>query len=305
MSYDKAPMPPETIRCLLAGLIDYAGLFPPANLDMARAVREYARQRASDDSWMLGRFVGPAGRLDELENAAESFWRKGGAVPWRLSVLAPGDPAAARRRIDAFQRDRAEPGHAVVEAVEREVSSPGKVAAAMSVFAGFEVYLEIPHRDDPAPFMATLAEHGGRAKIRSGGGDADAFPSSAELARFIVSAARAGVPLKATAGLHHPLRGEYRLTYEADSPSGTMHGFLNVFLAAAWVKTAGMSQVEAEALLEERDPGAIVFTDAAVRWRDHELDAAAIIGARVGFAASYGSCSVREPVSELRNLKLL
>ena len=92
-------MPRETLRCLLAGIIDYAGLFPPASLGMAPAVEEYARQRAAAEAWMLGRFVLPVGRLDELEEHAASLWRSGGAAPWRLSVLAPGDLAPARRRI--------------------------------------------------------------------------------------------------------------------------------------------------------------------------------------------------------------
>ncbi len=295
----------ETLRCLLAGVVDYAGLFPPAGLDMAPAAREYARQRASADAWMLGRFVVPVARLDQLEKAAASFWRRGGGVPWRLSVLAPGDPAAARRRIDAFQRDHAEPGHSVVEAVERLVEGPDEVALVTTAFAGLEIYCEIPYQSDPAPFMAALAEHGGRAKIRSGGVTANAFPSAAEVARFLAAAARAGVPFKATAGLHHPLRGDFPLTYEAGSPKATMHGFLNVFLAAAWIKTAGMSQPQAEELLEERDASALTFIDGAVRWRDYELDAASIIGTRVGFANSFGSCSFEEPADDLRRLELL
>ncbi len=238
-------MPVETIRCLLAGIIDYAGLFPPASLEMPAAVREYARQRASGDAWMLGRFVVPVGRLDELESAAASFWHSGG-VPWRLSVLTPGDLAEARKRIDAFHHAHAEAGHAVVEAIERRAQTPEDVAAGMAAFSGLEVYFEIPHGDDPAALMAALAEHGGRAKIRSGGVTGDAFPTAAEVARFIVAASSAGVPFKATAGLHHPLRGDYRLTYEDDSPEGTMHGFLNVFLAAAGVKSAGMGTGDVE-----------------------------------------------------------
>ncbi len=298
-------MADENLRCLLAGIVDYAGLFPPASLDMTAAATEYARQRGSADAWMLGRFVVPSGRLDELEQAAADFWRRGGGVPWRLSVLAPGDPAAARRRIDAFQRDHAEPGRAAVEAVERAVACPSEVATVARAFAGLEVYCEIPYSIDPTPFMAALAEHGGRAKIRSGGVTADAFPSAAEMARFLAAAARADVPFKATAGLHHPLRGDYRLTYDEGSPTGVMHGFLNVFLAAAWIRTTGMSAAEAEALLEETDESVFTFTGGAVRWRDRELDAASIIGARVGFATSYGSCSFAEPVDDLRQLNLL
>ena len=296
-------MPYATIRALLANIVDYAGLFPPASLEMEAAVREFARQRASDEAWMLGRFVVPVARLGELEQASADIWGTQDG-PFGLSVLVPGDLAAARQRIEAFQRSHAGAGHAAVEAVERQVSSPDEVAAATAAFADLEVYLEIPHREDPSPFMEALAHRGGRAKIRSGGVTADAFPTSAELARFITAAVRAGVPFKATAGLHHPLRGDYRLTYEPDSPSGTMHGFLNVFLASAWAKSGSMGREELAALLEERKPGAISWSDETVRWRGHEIDAASLAAARAGFATSYGSCSFEEPVSDLRELGL-
>ncbi len=298
-------MTTTTIRSLLEGIIDYAGLFPPAALEMAPAVEEFARQRQSDYAWMLGRFVVPVGRLDEMERAAEGHWGREGGRPWGLSVLVPGDLAAARERIDAFHRAHAETGHALVESVERQIVSPDDVLPAIETFAGLEVYLEIPYRQDPSLFMTALAQHGGRAKIRSGGVTVDAFPTPFELARFINAAARAGVPFKATAGLHHPLRGDYRLTYEPESPCGTMHGFLNVFLAAAWSKNGGLSQEEAETLLSERDATAITCTEEAVRWRGHELGAEALAAARKNFATSYGSCSFQEPVSDLQALRLL
>ncbi|MEM7588404.1 MAG: hypothetical protein AAF560_33760 [Acidobacteriota bacterium] len=290
------------IHALLENLIDYAGLFPPAKLDMAPAVEEFARQRRSKHAWMLGRFVVPVGRLRELEAAAEPHWAVAEGAPWGLSVLVPGDLAEARQRIDAF--DARHRGRAVVEAIERQVATAEDVAATLETFPGVEVYLEIPHQDDPSPLMAALSAHGARAKIRSGGVTAEAFPTVAEVARFIVSAGQAGIGFKATAGLHHPLRGEYRLTYEPDSPDGTMHGFLNVFLAAAWVDRDGMGQKDVEALLSERDPEAIKWAD-AISWRGHTLDADGIAAARKRFGSSYGSCSFQEPVSDLQGLGIL
>src|SRR6185436_15978516 len=100
-------------------------------------------------------------------------------------------------------------------------------------------YIEIPVSGDPAPLATAVGRAGGRLKVRTGGVTADAFPSAADLARFLRAAVQAGVPFKATAGLHHPLRAEYRLTYEPGSACGTMFGFLNLFLATAFV-SAGM-----------------------------------------------------------------
>ncbi len=290
----------KTISNLVRGLVDYAGLFPPAQLDMAAAAAEYARQRESGDAWILARFVVPVGRLDELAGELP------GGDPWPLSVLAGADPEADRQQIDAFNESgRAATGRAVIESVELKASSAEEIAAKAPVFAALETYFEIPHDEDPGALMRALAEHGASAKIRTGGIVADAIPSSAEVARFIVAAARTGVAFKATAGLHHPLRGEYRLTYEADSASATMHGYVNVFLAAALVRRYGLREGEIQALLEERDPQAFEVADRSVRWRGHTLDHAAIAEAREGFATSYGSCSFREPVDELRQLHLI
>ena len=59
-----------SMEALLAQLIDYAGLFPPAKLDMGPTVRNYADYVAGDDAWMLGRLIVPVGRLEEFEAAA-------------------------------------------------------------------------------------------------------------------------------------------------------------------------------------------------------------------------------------------
>ncbi|MEM1201982.1 MAG: hypothetical protein AAGN66_01990 [Acidobacteriota bacterium] len=292
------------IKSLLTGLVDYAGLFPPARLDMAAAVEEYARCRRGEEAWILGRFVVPASRLDELATLLRE--RRPGD-PWPLSALVAGDPEAARSQIDTF--NSAYEGLARVESVEAKPADAADIVRIAHAFDRVEVFYELPWDREPEPMMEVVAANGtrelARAKIRSGGITEDAFPSIAQVARFVVAAGRAGVAFKATAGLHHPLRGEYRLTYETASPSGTMHGFLNLFLAAAWVKDAGLSEHEVKELLAERRPGALDFSAAGVAWREHKLTAEAIALARRTFAISYGSCSFQEPVDDLRHLHLI
>jgi hypothetical protein len=112
------------------------------------------------------------------------------------------------------------------------------------------------------------------------------------------------VPFKATAGLHHPLRAEYRLTYEPESPIGPMFGFLNLFLATAYL-AGGMDGETAARLLEERDAEAIRWDDAGVEWRGRRLDLAALAGAREAGIVSFGSCSFTEPIGDLESLRLL
>lgn len=297
-------MPSKTIHALLSGFIDYAGLFPPAELEMTAAVGEFARQHRGKDAWMLRRFVVPVARLDEFERTARKrLPQRPSRRPWALSVLAGSDLAENRGRIDAF--NRAHLGRAVIASVELEPADAEAIARAARVFEGLEIFYELPYGSDPGPLMAAVAAFGGRVKIRTGGTTADAIPTSAEVIRFLRAAGRAGISFKATAGLHHPLRGEYPLTSEAGAPKATLHGFLNVVLAAAWMKAAGLGDAETEELLEERSRTALAFDDGEVRWRDHRLSRGVIAEVRRQFALSCGSCSFKEPVRDLRALKML
>jgi len=146
--------------------------------------------------------------------------------------------------------------------------------------------------------LPELAKRGLRAKIRTGGITADAFPTTERVATFIRACREAGVAFKATAGLHHPLRCVKPLTYEPNAPTGTMHGFVNVFVAAALVD-------HAEEILREDDPRAFAFTDDDVAWRGHEVSTDELARVRRDFALSFGSCSFEEPIDDLRELFLL
>jgi len=57
-------------RALLAGLWDYAGVFPPAELALDEAVAEWRRIQASDDAWLVNRFVVRAGTAVDGEPLA-------------------------------------------------------------------------------------------------------------------------------------------------------------------------------------------------------------------------------------------
>ena len=291
------------IKNLLDHLIDYAGLFPPARLEMDPAVAEFARQRRGAEAWILGRFVVPADRLDELSAAMDRHRRPGDDGVWQLSALVGGDLEEARRRLDTFDAEHRD--RAAVTSVETRPSSVEDVARAARAFDRLEVFYEIAYGRATAPLLDAVAQHGGRAKIRTGGVTRDAIPTVADVSRFLHAVRRAGLAFKATAGLHHPLRGEYRLTYEPDAASGTMHGFLNLFLAAAFVHQGQMSDTEVKELLGERRIGALDFSTAGVSWRGHRLSADELAGARRDFVLSYGSCSFQEPVDDLKQLHLL
>ena len=295
-------MPSDTLlHALLAGAIDYAGLFPPAALDMATAVSRYAEHRAGPDAWALGRFVVPASRLAELEREVEAHAPRRPHAPWRLSALLGADAGGELQALEAFNRRHAAAGEAALEAdaVEARADSVGAIDRLLDTMPGWaEAYVEIPLSRDPRPLVTAIARHGGRAKARTGGVTADAFPTPSELLRFLRACTAADLPFKATAGLHHPLRAEYALTYAPDSPRAPMFGFLNLFLAAAFLRQ-GMGDADALRLLEERSPEAFHFGPNTVEWRGHRLHRDAVESARSRAITAFGSCSFDEPVGEV------
>jgi hypothetical protein len=292
------------VAALLEGLVDYAGLFPPAALPMGDAVARFATYRAGDRRSMLGRFVVPIARLDELALAREGLAGSVDAATavrtsWRLAVLASASDAGS---LDAFNVTHA--GRLVVDVVEAKAEDAATIAQlAAALSPRFTVYVEVAVRTDPSPLIGAIAQHGLRAKIRTGGVTPDAFPTAAEVLRFLVACVAAKVPFKATAGLHHPVRGEFALTYAADSPRGTMHGFLNVFVAALLLRE-GVDASDVAPLLEERDAAAIVVTPDSITWRGPRVNVQALASTRAAFAGSFGSCSFEEPVQDLARLRL-
>ena len=294
-------MTSRSLHALAAGLVDYAGLFPPAALDMRQAAEQYAAYRSSPESWMLGRFVAPVAKLDEL--AAEAVRLGADHVsPWRVAAIGGADPVAdadALRRVNASRRG------ILVDVVEHRTATAEAVrAAARATPAGVTLYAEIPLADEPRPLLAEVKSAGVRAKARTGGLTPDVFPTPPQLARFIHACAALDVPFKATAGLHHPVRGEFPLTYVTDAPRGTMFGFLNVFAAGAFART-GMDEPTLARLLDEREAGAFEFAEDSLTWRGHRLALDQLVDARASLAIAFGSCSFREPVEDLQQLALL
>lgn len=300
--------PAPSLRVLLYRLVDYAGLFPPASLEMAAAAREYGEHRDGPDAWALGRFVLPAARLDEFESAASAALPRDGAHSWALSALLGSDLEEDLARVERFnERHRdARTGAVLVDTVELKTHTPRDVArAAEQLDRRYDTYMEIPVLEDPAELVEAISRTIAKAKIRTGGVTPDAFPTSAQVVRFLKRCLAHQVAFKATAGLHHPWRAEYRLTYAPDAPTAPMFGYLNVLLAtAALLARADGSGQLAAALLEERDPRTVVFEENGVRWREHVLPVDVLEQARDSMTA-FGSCSFREPLDELRALRLL
>jgi hypothetical protein len=193
----------------------------------------------------------------------------------------------------------------VVDAVELKAATPDEIAKALDAIPGnLTAYVELPLRSDWPRLLKVLRTRQARAKLRTGGLTPDSIPSVEDVARFLASCADAGVAFKATAGLHHPVRGDQRLTYEDDGPRATMHGFLNVFAAAGFAHR-GAPAADLEAVLREERTTAFRFQDEALVVGERRLAAEDLASARADFAIGFGSCSFEEPVAGLRCLGML
>jgi hypothetical protein len=296
----------RAVDALLGGLVDYAGLFPPANQSMREAVESYTSYLLTGDRPALGRFIVPLARLAEFETATLDRLPRGPeAEPWRLSVLVGDDFSGAGDRISKFNRQHgpdSEEGQAIIDAIEAKAGTPDEITRKHGQLAGAPtIYFEIPLTSNTSALMEAIAAVKARAKMRTGGVTPEAFPSPEQVLDFMVVCARKRVPFKATAGLHHPVRGAYNLTYEPGSARGTMFGFLNVFIAAALVFRGDNISLAGE-VLRESDPAAFRITEQTIEWRGIRLTADELRSVRSEFAISFGSCSFREPVDELHEL---
>lgn len=285
----------DAFTSFMTGIIDYAGLFPPAKLDMTPAVQHYAKYRVDDDAWMLATFVCPATRLDEFLDAAGDLLSPDD--PWPLSVLVGEDVAGGLQLIyNALEKSN---GGIEVPMVEAKATRLEHIDAGLKALPDEVIaFFEIDHRSDPRGLIAALAGTAHAAKIRTGGVTADLFPSSDEIARFMIACRDAEVPFKATAGLHHPVR------HHDETVNCVMHGFLNVFGAAAAIWTGDAGLAKAGEILNLEDAAAFSFDDDTFRINDLAFSTDAIEDMR-DWARSFGSCSFEEPREDLFALGMI
>lgn len=283
------------VEALLTGIIDYAGLFAPASLDMETAVRNYRSYQQGEYAWMLGNFVLPATRLREFAKVFEKVCCEEHEPPCTLSVVCTQeDPRDDVNRIDEFQE-----GVAILSAFEAKAIHDAGAWNVLALLGGERArYIEFPP-EQADRVLPILKQYGARAKLRTGGITAEVVPPPETVVRFIRACERARVPFKCTAGLHHAVRGTRKLTYALGSPVAAMHGFLNVFVAAGLARTGAVEETLMKTLLEE-DPAAFQCDEGWIAWRDEHLTVEQIVPLRAHLATSFGSCSFTEPVEDLQ-----
>lgn len=294
----------ESVRTLLTGAIDYAGLFPPAGLPMSEAVINYAMYRNSNYRWMLGRFVVPVSQLDEFIENAGDFISRDPASDWRLSVLSGEDLEDTIRKISEFN-SKYSPAVSI-DSLEVMANTTSKIENTIRLIPfGISIFFELGMNDNFTDLVALVSEKRERAKIRTGGVTPDAFPKTKEILRFVRACLAANVPFKATAGLHHPIRCFRPLTYANNSPKGTMHGFLNLFMMTGFAREGYRSSLLEDVMEDEFDE-VFRFEPQSVKWRDdYELTIHQLAALRKKGIQSFGSCSFDEPIADLQKLGIL
>jgi hypothetical protein len=309
-------------RALFAGLIDYSGLFPPATLTMEAAVAEYAKVRRGRHAWILHRFVVPADRLIELDAAVASLEEPSAAGgPWPVSVLLGADPARDLVRVADVSARLEKAGMLNVEALEtrvygtdtvRHVSASADVRRDAATDWSREIWFEVTPGAGLGSALAEIASVRGGAKLRTGGLERTSIPTPSDVARVLLGCVHADIRFKATAGLHHAMRGSHALTATASGEEAVQHGFVNVFLAAVLARQvvrdrhpAPEAEAQVTALVEEQDSAELRWNEDEVEWRGYRFGAADIRQCRARLARSFGSCSFEEPVDDMGALGLL
>lgn len=290
------------MRTVFRGIVDYAGLFPPASLGMADALAQYHQYRHSPDREMLARFVVAASRLEELgEQLRFLEIATDPADPWRLSAVLGAILPQEMDRVAAFRAEWDSRG-VLVDAIEHRVSTPGQIEVVGEMVPSEYVrFLEVPAEGPYAALVSAIGSIGAFSKIRTGGTTPELFPAPEELTQFLIVSTTQSIPFKATAGLHHPFRGSFPLTYAPDAERFVMYGFVNVLLATAELSRGGEGET-AQEILEEDDPSTFESSPDAIAWRGNRYSLDELQQVRQRLFLGFGSCSFREPVDELRAL---
>jgi len=300
-----------SLRALLEHSIDYAGLFPPSSLELEPALANQARYVRLDEEWILNAFVLPVGQFEAAKQFLPQFDPE---HPCRISALGPkmeNATAFLDALEDADEAIRSFSAHNVdlVSITQLEMFLPGDVDPdsldeARSIVGSLPAFWEAP-AERAERTIALLAEHNSSQdlptfgyKMRTGGVTADAFPTSAQIAPALVTPATHQVPIKFTAGLHHPLR-QYR-----EEVKTKMHGFLNVLGAGVLAAEHRWDARQTAAMLDDENAGSFKFDDEFFAWREWKIDLQRL-GDRRRFVTTFGSCSFDEPREDLRALNLL
>jgi hypothetical protein len=302
-------MAAASLRTLLTRSIDYAGMFPPCSVELEPALKNQAEYVRSPESWMMSTFVLPVVQFSDATKFVSQFDKH---HQLRISALgAKTENAAdflaqlknAAETIRSFQKEHLD----LVSIVQLEMLAPADVdlaklneAAALLADLKLQTFWETPAEsaEQTIALLARAKQPAFGYKLRTGGVTVDAFPNSVQITRALLASTKHHIPIKFTAGLHHPVR-QFR-----DEVKTEMHGFLNVLGAGVLSAEHHWDEAQTIEMLEDQRPDSFEFHDTVFAWRDWEATIDRI-KARRKFVTSFGSCSFDEPREDLRALNVL
>lgn len=323
----------KSFNIFMNRIIDYAGMFPPANLELQPAFKNYLEYIDSEDEWMMGKFICSMKSFTSFadkESDVFSMIKDYDSVRCvSFSLLLTGGKTA-KEFLKSLEADL----KLVKEFTENdnntevnsfEVKLPDELFDkhntnglktflndSYDMLNGFDmqesmIFFE-PLINDNFEFVFEKLAHNsaeienkGRFgfKLRTGGITPELFPSTEQVSFALKTCKENNVMFKATAGLHHPLR------HYNDSVLTKMHGFLNVFGAGVLAYSNQLSLKEINDIVKDERAESFMFTDGEFRWNDIPANSNSITNARNEFVKSFGSCSFDEPKDDLKQLNLL
>ncbi|UCF65139.1 MAG: hypothetical protein JSW33_04705 [bacterium] len=328
----------HSFKAFMNGLIDYAGLFPPARLSLEEAFDRFLAYQEHPSGWILSHFICPARLLPKLITYRKILQEK--EIKPFLTVLPDSDktPGVYLRafekniqKLDEFLQRMDQwvnigafefripsefladktfpPLHEFFLAIHEKIKQVGiqhpKLFFELHKSGKWLKYVDLfakeIERFNELILDNEFSELSGIAglKLRCGGESPEIFPSGDEISVVLSACSARRIPFKATAGLHHPIR-QFNLSVQH-----MMHGFLNVFCAAMLTFHHRLSKDQILTILNEENPGKFLFTDDHFRYGDWILTTPDIQQLRAKYIKSFGSCSFEEPREDLITLGLL
>lgn len=286
-------MMPRSLAVLLESCLDYAGTFPPAQLDLKTAFENYLRYRTGEQKALVRSFVCSVSSMKDLPEHAEP--------EVVLSVIGRRAENSIRENVDKdfailsnFYETHSQ--NYRVQSYEIRANSPLEIYNSWfldfyRMYPGIRIFIEIPFDEKTlSDSLSTLKTEGLFAKVRIVEGNS--VLSIENLAQWIVSCRNLRLPFKATAGLHYPIYDKERGVYQ--------HGFLNLFCAGT-IGFFGKEETDLHSILKCSDSSEFRFLEDAFEVFGHRVEIPHIREAR-GWLLSFGSCSVDEPVEGLEAL---
>ncbi|MEQ9089540.1 MAG: hypothetical protein RIE52_00535 [Balneola sp.] len=326
-----------SLRPFLSHIVDYAGLYPPSELPLQEAFRKYLSHIEQKEAWMLSKFVVGTGLLRDLITLIDA--EPESPSPFKITLVGAASNdldsfkkvidntvsaiknalASTEKKIRVSTLEIKVPLACLKEENSSDLQAAIKYAVqsmAKSETLPYQIFFEVPgfefDIDNAKVLIKGIHTHNewlesnekenycfSGFKIRCGGVEAFQFPPSDYLAEAITFSRENAVPLKFTAGLHHPVR------HFNDSVQTKMHGFLNVFGASLLSYSKKLSATELLEILNDENASNFSFDETEFSWKGQSVSFEELHMLRDLSVTSFGSCSFDEPVEDLQKLNLI